>query len=284
MARIDELRAALQNPNVQRFLGLIEAAEGVKHGYNTGFGNTVLESLDDHPREAKTFTETTGRKNVTTAAGRYQFLASTWDDVAGKLGLKDFGPESQDLAAVELLKRAGALGPLLEGDFDTAVAKSGKTWVSLPSGTAPQKKRSDEFVANYLGTAPEGARPATVQAMTAPPAWLAPVLAAQQGTAPGGAGVVPPLRDAVPATQPNAVGALMNALTPQVQPLKEQTSAQVDVGFTPEEDQQLAEALTADVTEARGQALARFTGEDYTPEIPLPQPIDTAINRYLALL
>lgn len=284
MARIDELRAARQNPNIQLMLDLIAAAEGVEHGYNTGFNNTVIESLADHPRELKRFNQTDGKKNTTTAAGRYQFIQGTWDDVASKLKLPDFGPESQDLAAIELMKRRGALDLAMAGDFNGAIAKLGSEWVSLPSGTAPQKKRSQAFVEKFL--AERGAQPAgetaTVQSMTAPPAWLRPVLDAQQGTAPGGVGVVPPLRDAVPATEPNAVGALMNALT--TKPVTPIASPVVDEEFTAEEDDLLAQALQSDVNEARGQALAQFTGEDYTPEIPLPPQFDTAINRYLALL
>ena len=40
----------------------------------------------------------TGQKGVT-AAGRYQMLASNWDKYSKKLGLKDWSPENQDIAA-----------------------------------------------------------------------------------------------------------------------------------------------------------------------------------------
>lgn len=294
---------ALQNPNVRAFLDMLSAAEGTEtHGYATNFGGTALESLADHPRQRHGFRETTGKRNVTTAAGRYQFLESTWDDVAKKLGLPDFGAQSQDIAAVELLRRAGALGPILEGDFSTAVKRSGATWASLPSSPYAQKKRSEEFIASRL--------PANPERMVEMPAWLQQALAAQTGAAPGAAGGpvppaalpagVPPIgaptgpagvpagapiaapTAAVPATAPNAVQQLLAATTPprpMLDPLVEP-----EPEFTPEDDALLAQSVDMDVATAREQALANFFGEQYVPEMELPPQIEDSINRYLALL
>src|SRR5690606_8165187 len=161
MATVDELRQYLQNPNVRRMLDVISQAEGTdKYGYNTAFGGGQLESLDDHPRRLYDFTQTDGKANKTSAAGRYQFLQRTWDDVAGQLGLKDFGPESQDLGAIELLRRAGALEPAAMGDFQTALQRSGTTWASLPSSPYAQPKRSEGFMAQALNKASEAVFPA----------------------------------------------------------------------------------------------------------------------------
>jgi lysozyme len=52
-----------------------------------------------------------------TAAGAYQFLASTWDDLKRKLNLPDFGPHSQDLAAQELIRERHALADVADGRF-----------------------------------------------------------------------------------------------------------------------------------------------------------------------
>ncbi|MFY3647030.1 glycoside hydrolase family 104 protein [Achromobacter xylosoxidans] len=154
MATIDELTAYTKDQRVRRFLDAIGSAEGTDtHGYNTAFGGGRLESLADHPRQLHDFTQTDGTPNKTSAAGRYQFLEPTWNDVAGKLGLKDFGPESQDIAAVELLRRNGALPAVLAGDYDTAIKKSGATWASLPSSPYAQPKRSAGFMANALDKA-----------------------------------------------------------------------------------------------------------------------------------
>lgn len=168
MATIDELTAYTKDERVRRFLDAIGSAEGTDtHGYNTAFGGGKLESLADHPRQLHDFTQTDGAPNKTSAAGRYQFLQNTWDDVAGTLGLKDFGPENQDIAAVELLRRNGALPAVLAGDYDTAIKKSGATWASLPSSPYAQPKRSAGFMANALDKAAAAVFP-SAQAAPAP--------------------------------------------------------------------------------------------------------------------
>lgn len=142
MATRENFEKLLGSPNVQKMLNLIANAEGVEHGYNTLFGNERFDDLSKHPNISKVFTQTDGKKNRTNAAGRYQFMKNTWDDVSRQLGLKDFSPRNQDIAAVALLARNGALPSVLKGDFQTAVQKSGGTWASLPSSNYPQKKRT----------------------------------------------------------------------------------------------------------------------------------------------
>lgn len=175
----NDLRQYLQNPNIRVALDVISRAEGTdKYGYATAFGGGQLPSLSDHPRQLHAFTQTDGVANKTSAAGRYQFLQSTWDDVSNKLGLQDFGPESQDLAALELLRRAGALDAAASGDFDTMVAKSGSTWASLPSSPYAQPKRSAGFIertVNSLIPAAQAASAPQMNAPTQPKPWQAVV-------------------------------------------------------------------------------------------------------------
>ena len=148
---VANLLPVLDNPNVRSFLDMISAAEGTtQHGYNTLFGGGKVESLADHPRQLFDFTETTGRPNKTTAAGRYQFLSNTWDEQSKKLGLPDFGERSQDLAAVNLLQERGILPDVLQGNWESAVKKSGPIWASLPSSPYPQPRQSNEFVMGKL--------------------------------------------------------------------------------------------------------------------------------------
>lgn len=137
MANRQTLESALKNPNVRKFLDLIAYTEGTQgNGYHTAFGGGRLPSIKDHPRYSKPFTQQNGQRKFTSAAGRYQFLKGTWDNVARQYGLSDFGPHNQDLGAVALLIGRGALAPLLKGDWQTAVRKSGPEWASLPTAPA----------------------------------------------------------------------------------------------------------------------------------------------------
>lgn len=146
------LEKLASNPNVRKFLDLLAYTEGTTgNGYRTAFGGGQLSSLADHPRYLKTFTQTDGKTNKTSAAGRYQFLKGTWDNLAKQYGLKDFGPRSQDLGAIALLKQNGALPYVLKGDWGNAVAKAGGTWASLPSSPHPQPTKSWAKVNEFLG-------------------------------------------------------------------------------------------------------------------------------------
>ena len=133
------------------------------------FGNQRINSLQSHPNIRKSFVQTDGKSNVTTAAGRYQFLKDTWDEVARQYGLKDFSPRNQDIAALALMVQNGSLPYVLKGDFQTAVKKSGGTWASLPSSPYAQPKRSWSELG--LGGGPVSQAPQsqglTVQELTA---------------------------------------------------------------------------------------------------------------------
>lgn len=124
------LLEARENPHARRILDLIAAREGVQHGYNTLFGNTRFESLDDHPRKLVPFS-VDGKKNKTSAAGRYQFTQDSWDDIKRQLKSDSFSPLEQDLGALYLIHRRGALEDVLSGDYQTALPKMGPIWAAL---------------------------------------------------------------------------------------------------------------------------------------------------------
>ncbi|WP_180072224.1 glycoside hydrolase family 104 protein [Acinetobacter sp. YH12200] len=152
MAKLSEIQQAYANPNVRKYLDFIAQAEGVKHGYNTMFGNERIASLGAHPNVRKEFKQTDGKTNFTTAAGRYQFLNSTWNNLAKQYGFRDFSPQSQDMGAIALIAQRGALDDVLNGNWQSAIQKTGKEWASLPSSTYKQGKRSWDFANKALGS------------------------------------------------------------------------------------------------------------------------------------
>lgn len=155
----------MADANTAAFLAMIRKAEGTagQNGYRTLFGGALFDSYADHPRIAKQFRNGNGQTLWTTAAGAYQFMAvspiptggqtrsNTWDRIAAKLGLPDFSPASQDAAAVELIREAGALGDVRAGRFDQAVSKVKGIWASMPgAGYAQPEKSLDALRLAYL--------------------------------------------------------------------------------------------------------------------------------------
>jgi muramidase (phage lysozyme) len=146
-------RQYLNDPRVRKVLDVIASAEGVRHGYNTIFGNERFGNLSAHPNVRKAFKQTDGKSNFTTAAGRYQFLKGTWDGLSRQYNLKDFSPQSQDIGAIGLIMQKGALGDVLKGNYQAAIQKLGGTWASLPSSPYAQPKRSQAEIDRFLGGA-----------------------------------------------------------------------------------------------------------------------------------
>ena len=136
------------NANVIAFLDMIAYAEGTAgpDGYRAIFGypkaGRLMDSFADHPRTLYSFTNSKGQTLKTSAAGRYQFLASTWDELRKKLGLHDFGPASQDAGAIELIRQRGALNDVRAGRIANAIDKVRTVWASLPGAGYSQPERS----------------------------------------------------------------------------------------------------------------------------------------------
>lgn len=143
MSLLLECRAALGDPNVQAFLRVIRAGEGTSDeaGYRRHFGGELFDSFDKHP--GKAVTRALGSRTLTsTAAGAYQFLSGTWAECQQALGLPDFSPPMQDLAAVFLIRRRGALDDVIAGRLDAAIAGCAKEWASLPGSPYGQPTRT----------------------------------------------------------------------------------------------------------------------------------------------
>lgn len=122
----------IEGDRVKAFLDTIAAAEGTAaaDGYYTQYTGTKFASFTDHPREMRCGRRY-GKKLCSDAAGRYQFLSTTWDRFAKKFGVKDFSPENQDLMAIELIRERGALGDIEAGQLEPAVRKLAYIWPSF---------------------------------------------------------------------------------------------------------------------------------------------------------
>jgi muramidase (phage lysozyme) len=138
MAVITESEAG--GRNVRAFLDMIAHAEGTiglgDDGYNVIVGGALFADYADHPR--KVIEVQPGLKS--TAAGRYQFLSRTWDDLVEQCRLQNFGPLSQDRAAIRMFRWAGALDEIKAGKVSDAVALCRKLWASLPNAGYGQRE------------------------------------------------------------------------------------------------------------------------------------------------
>lgn len=135
-------------PQVTAFLDTIAWAEGGK--YNILYGGSTFNSYSWHPSIA-----ITAGAYTSTAAGRYQFLRDTWNGIARKLGLRDFSPHNQDIAALELLSERGALSYVINGDLVgalQALGRSGCAWAALPYSRCKQRERSIESTIKYYNS------------------------------------------------------------------------------------------------------------------------------------
>jgi muramidase (phage lysozyme) len=173
--------------DVARFLDLIAVycegttgAPSVNNGYdrlvNGVHGASVFTGYSQHPfanGELPIVVVAPGsrfpRGLRSDAAGRYQIMYATWTELAARLGLTDFSPKSQDLAAIELLRERGALAHLQSGaieravqqnaspsDLEMAVEDVSNIWASFPGNSYGQGGKTmgqilvdwDKLVAN----------------------------------------------------------------------------------------------------------------------------------------
>lgn len=136
----DDLRGALQHPNVAAFLRVIREGESSQNedAYTIRFGGSHFDAPPwQHPREAITIGRLTS-----TASGAYQFLYRTWAALVTQYGFPDFSPQCQDEGAVALIAGRKALGLLMEGRFHEATARCALEWASLPGSPYGQPTRT----------------------------------------------------------------------------------------------------------------------------------------------
>jgi len=151
--------------NVKAFLAMLAYSEGTSREpdpYAVCFGfKHVVRSFADHPaitgewmgeRLPDAMCRAAGRAPgcVSTAAGRYQMIKPTWSGIKNRLRLPDFSPDSQDRAAEYLIEQRGALGDVVAGRLQTAIAKCRVEWASLPgAGVGQPERRITDLIAAF---------------------------------------------------------------------------------------------------------------------------------------
>lgn len=119
------------SPNARRWLNLISFAEGTygKQGprYDITFGYRPIKDLSKHPDQV---VRSGGYSSA--AAGAYQFMPGTWQRAAQAVKASDFGPRSQDLAALQLMRWRG-VDPDKAPISPETVAKLSGEWASFPT-------------------------------------------------------------------------------------------------------------------------------------------------------
>ncbi|MDQ7987562.1 glycoside hydrolase family 104 protein [Pseudomonas sp. G34] len=142
MARLTATQAG--GHNVLAFLDMLAWSEGTStvansdDGYNVLVGGSLFDDYSAHPRQR---VELPRYDIQSTAAGRYQFLARTWDAIVELYDFRGrFTPEAQDLAAVKLLEECGALAPIQAGQVAEAITAAAPIWASLPGAGYGQRE------------------------------------------------------------------------------------------------------------------------------------------------
>ncbi|MBN3781153.1 glycoside hydrolase family 104 protein [Burkholderia sp. Ac-20345] len=128
--------------NLSAFLYMLRMAES-NNRYNVINGGRTFSDYSRHPDIGVPIPWRPGK--VSTAAGAYQFIFGTWNQVAAEAGLYDFTPASQDAGAVQYLSDLGALPYIEAGDLNGAYAQINATGVifeSLPNAQGHNRSPS----------------------------------------------------------------------------------------------------------------------------------------------
>ncbi len=123
-------------------LSVVAWAEGLGDCYYYTFAYKTFDSFVDHPRM-----KVCASGLCSTAAGRYQFLAATWEQLALKYRYPTFEPVYQDEGAWALMKEKQVNDTAAIYDFPRfkrAMGILGQVWASLPGSPYGQPTRSIE--------------------------------------------------------------------------------------------------------------------------------------------
>lgn len=157
----DADRLVVDAANLTAFGEMLACCEGtapagadayrVLFGYHPVSNPTALFDVSGgwvHPNIKVPFVDTTGRRNYSTAAGKWQFLYATATRLRAKLNILDanwFSPTYQWMMMIELLRECRAFDFAKSGNIAPAMDRCAKVWASLPSSNYPQPRRSVAF-------------------------------------------------------------------------------------------------------------------------------------------
>lgn len=144
------------SPNLKAFLDTIAWSEigpallaVSDNGYNVLVGSTASHPL--------LFSDYSTHPNVynaacnSDAAGRYQEMARYWPAYKLQLGLPDFGPDSQDRWAIQLIRECHAQDDIELGHVQAAIFKCASRWASFPSaGYGQHEQKLSDLVTAYV--------------------------------------------------------------------------------------------------------------------------------------
>lgn len=135
-------RAVGAVPEMHRaLLDTIAYTEGTRgrgqDGYNVEFTYVYFDDCTDHPRQLQS-----SGGLYSDAAGRYQFLSTTWDS----LGYPNFYPDNQDRGAMVLVRNRGGYVPtdraMTATELSNLLDRLSYEWASLPPGRYGQPNYS----------------------------------------------------------------------------------------------------------------------------------------------
>ena len=143
-------------PNMRAFLDMLAWSEigptllaETDNGYNVVVGSTAQHPItfSDYSHHPRLYCKAMNSD----AAGRYQFLGRYWATYKMQLGLPDFGHDSQDKWAIQLIGECHARDDVDTGHVSVAIPKCASRWASLPGNSYGQPQHSaDGLIAAYV--------------------------------------------------------------------------------------------------------------------------------------
>jgi muramidase (phage lysozyme) len=148
------LKTIVKNPNIIAANKTVRHTEGTNadDGYSYLFGSNPKNTrrftdFSKHPNIAEPF----GENEHSTAAGAFQILYPTYQQLCAKYGFADFTPETQDLMFCAILDEINMLEKVVNGYFMITQVQDamGGQWASLPLSKYGQPIHSLVDVQDY---------------------------------------------------------------------------------------------------------------------------------------